>query len=138
MKRYLLDSGFLYALINKKEKRFSDVAKVSENVDGQILLPTVAITEVAYLVDRDLGTVALAQFIDLISNNQFVLAHPTTEDLKRAAEVVCQYADSKIDFVDAVLVAIAERENITDILTIDTRHFRLFRPTHCDAFTLFP
>jgi predicted nucleic acid-binding protein len=37
-----------------------------------------------------------------------------------------------------VLVAIAERLNITQVLTLDQRHFRLFRPQHCDAFDILP
>ncbi len=46
--------------------------------------------------------------------------------------------DSRLDFVDATVIAIAERLNITRILTIDKRDFGMVRPTHADAFDLLP
>jgi predicted nucleic acid-binding protein len=134
----LLDTGFLYALINQRESRHLDVLKAAETIQGTIYLPTVVTTEVAYLVQRDLGSQALADFVDMLAKESFVLVEPNPLDYQRAAAVIRQYADSHIDFVDAVLVAIAERLNIQRVLTIDTRHFRLFRPNHCIAFELLP
>ena len=134
----LLDTGFLYALINSQETRHTDVLKASQTVSGAIYLPTVVTTEVGYLVQRDLGTAALAEFVDMLADEVFISIEATPVDYRRAAEVIRQYADSHIDFVDAILVAIAERMNITRILTIDTRHFRIFRPKHCPAFDILP
>ena len=134
----LLDTGFLYALLNRNESRHEDVVRASANVQGAIYLPTVVTTEVAYLVQRDLGAESLAEFIEMLAAESFLLVEPTPEDYQRAAQVVRQYADSGIDFVDSVLVAIAERLNITRVLTIDARHFRMFRPKHCPAFELLP
>ncbi len=134
----LLDTGFLYALLNSKEKRHADVLRASQSVKGTIYLPTVVTTEVAYLVQRDLGSDALAEFIEMLASESFVLLEPTAADFQRAAAVVRQYRDSEIDFVDAILFSMAERLNITRVLTIDTRHFRMFRPKHCPAFDILP
>lgn len=134
----LLDTGFLYALLNRKESRHKDVLEASAKIRGEIYLPTVVTTEVAYLVQRDLGVESLAEFIELLAAESFVLVEPLPADYQRAAEVVRQYADSNIDFVDAILVATAERLNITRVLTIDARHFRMFRPKHCPAFEILP
>lgn len=134
----ILDTGFLYALLNAKESQHQNVLHVSRGLKGDIYLPTVVTTEVAYLVQRDLGHKALAEFIDLLASETFVLLEPSTDDYQRAAQVVRQYADSQIDFVDATLVAVAERLNIVRILTLDARHFRLFRPKHCVAFEILP
>lgn len=60
------------------------------------------------------------------------------QDIDRSAEILAQYIDSKIDFVDACVMAIAERLNIQTVLTIDQRDFRLFRPNHCANFILKP
>lgn len=49
-----------------------------------------------------------------------------------------QYADSRIDWVDCTIAAMAERLRITRILTLDQRHFRILRPTHTAAFDLKP
>ena len=134
----LLDTGFLYALLNRQESRHQDVLDASAKVRGAIYLPTVVTTEVSYLIQRDLGAESLADFIELLATESFVLVEPVAADCQRAAEVVRQYTDSNIDFVDAVLVAIAERLNITRVLTVDARHFRLFKPRHCVAFEILP
>ena len=59
------------------------------------------------------------------------------EDVRRTNEILEKYQDSKVDFVDCVIVAMAEQLNIQTILTVDQRHFRLFRPKHCPYFVLF-
>jgi uncharacterized protein len=60
------------------------------------------------------------------------------EDILRIAEILDRYADSRIDFVDASVMAVAERLNIVTVLTLDRRDFSLFRPRHCDGFVLIP
>jgi hypothetical protein len=40
--------------------------------------------------------------------------------------------------VDASITAVAERLDITRILTLDQRDFRIIRPRHCDYFELLP
>lgn len=135
---YLLDTGFLYALLNRKEQSHERVTATSRTIRGPIYLPTPVTTEVAYLVARDLGSEALATFVESLATSSFVLTEPVGNDYRRAAEIIRQYADARIDYVDAVLVAIAERLNITEVLTLDQRDFRLFRPKHCAAFAILP
>ena len=62
----------------------------------------------------------------------------TEKDLKRVNQILEQCADSQLDFVDAVIVAIAERLRITRILTLDRRDFSIMRPRHCDYFEILP
>jgi predicted nucleic acid-binding protein len=62
----------------------------------------------------------------------------TPPDLARAAELLEKYADNKVDFVDCVIVAMAERLNLTRVLTVDRRHFTVFRPKHCEYFEIAP
>lgn len=59
-------------------------------------------------------------------------------DVRRAADVMAVYLDSPIGFVDASIVAMAERLGVTRILTTDRRHFGLVRPSHVPAFELVP
>ena len=53
-------------------------------------------------------------------------------------QILEAYADLRIDFVDTTIVAVAERLKVTRVLTLDRRHFRVIRPSHCDTFTLLP
>ncbi len=84
------------------------------------------------------GYRALVKFLRSVAAGDFRLVPTELQDLERAAEVLEKYADSKVDFVDCVIVAIAERLNIECILTVDRRHFNLFRPRHCDVFEIVP
>ena len=60
------------------------------------------------------------------------------DDLTRTVEVMDKYLDTDLGFVDASLVAVAERLKIREILTTDRRHFSLIRPRHCASFVLKP
>jgi hypothetical protein len=39
---------------------------------------------------------------------------------------------------DASVIAVAERLGVTEIATIDSRHFPVVRPLHFETFTLLP
>ncbi len=135
---YLVDSGFLYSSLNKAEQSHARVAQVAASLTGRMLFPVPAIAEVAYLLRRDLGAAAVANFIGSLSHTGLILENPLAEDYQRAADIMRQYADAKLDFVDSLLAAIAERTNITCVLTLDQRDFRIIRPRHCAAFELLP
>ena len=135
---YLLDTGFLYGLLNAREQSHKVVRQAAERLDAIPFLPTPVTVELAYLIRRDLGAEALARFMSDLAQPRYALIAPTDADYSRAAAIVLKYADAQIDFVDAVLVAMAERLDIRRILTLDQRHFRLFRPRHCEAFELIP
>lgn len=135
---YLLDTGFFYALLNRNENLHVAVLAAAQTVVAPIYLPTPVTTEVAYLLLRDLGSDAVANFAESLADSDFILVEPQSDDYRRAAEIIRQYREARIDFVDAVIFAIAERMDITRILTIDQRDFRLFRPKHCPTFEIIP
>jgi predicted nucleic acid-binding protein len=134
----IVDSGFLYALINSREDRHRDVSEVVELLEEPMVLPISALTEVCYMIGRDLGPAELAAFVQNLANGDLILEGLTRDDLRRIAAVLAKYADARVDFVDAAIVALAERLKVTRILTLDRRHFELFRPQHCAAFEILP
>jgi len=54
------------------------------------------------------------------------------------AELTEQYIDMPLGTTDASVIALAERLDITEIATLDRRHFTAVRPRHLEAFTLLP
>ena len=138
MKRCLMDSGFLYALIDDTDRYSIAVKRALESIYEEIVLPIPAITETAYFISKNLGTFAHADFIHGLPEMNVIFEAPTPEDYVRSAEILRKYNDANIDFVDACIVAMAERLNITRILTIDRRHFGIFKPSHCDSFEILP
>lgn len=135
---YLLDTGFLYASLNNAESQHATTLGIISGIRENIILPVPAITETAYLLKRDIGIEAAADFVASLSSTALTLESPEPNDYQRAAEVMRQYADARLDFVDAIIVAIAERLEITCILTLDQRDFRIIHPRHCESFDLLP
>jgi uncharacterized protein len=70
--------------------------------------------------------------------SKYRLTELTPGDISRSVEILQKYADTRIDFVDASVAAVAERLDVTRILTLDQRDFSLIRPKHCDYFELLP
>ena len=93
---------------------------------------------VEHLLARDISNEAAADFIASLASTELTLEVPHQEDYSRSAEILRQYSDAKLDFVDALIVAIAERRNINRLLTLDRRDFQLIRPKHCGSFDLLP
>lgn len=135
---YSMDTGFWYASIDDSDGYYERVAPIAKNIREKVFIPIPVITETAYLILRNCGVEKLGAFLESLSTTNFSLETPTAENYKRAAEILRKYDDANIDFVDACIVSIAERLNITKILTVDRRHFGIFKPQHCEAFEILP
>jgi predicted nucleic acid-binding protein len=137
MESIIADTGFVVALANRSDLRHNDVRPVYLRYP-LILLPQLVLVEVAYLIGRDVGISAVVQFLQGLPASRFEIIAATDQDIVRTASLIEQYADSKVDFVDASVMAIAERLKIQIVLTIDQRDFRMVRPNHCESFILLP
>src|ERR1051325_8278333 len=129
----LLDSGFLFASLNASESEHEATIRVLENIREPIVLPVPAITEVTYLLARDINNEAAADFVASLAATELTLEIPRQEDYSSCAELLRQSYGAKLDFVDPLIVAIADRLTITRVLTLDRREFQLIRPRHCSA-----
>lgn len=109
-----------------------------ETHPGPLIVPTLVITEVAYLLATRLGAEVEVRFLGDLAAGAFVVEPVGAGDWLRIAELVARYRDLPLGTVDASVVATAERLGITAVATVDRRHFRVVRPDHVDAFTLLP
>jgi len=133
----LIDTGFLLAVLDADDDLHQGCAAALQQ-EAIRLLPDVVLPELAYLVLRELGYPPLISFLRAVAAGEMALVRTHTEDLERAADVLAKYADARVDFVDCVIVAMAERLNIRRIMTVDRRHFTLFKPRHCEYFEIAP
>ena len=138
MEQSIFDTGFLLAVFDEDDKHHQSCRVIYEKQLRNALLPDAVLPELAYLIKRELSMKALINFLRLVSTGEYNLVRTTGADLERAAEILEKYDDNNIDFVDAVIVAMAERLNITKILTVDRRHFSAFKPRHGAAFEILP
>jgi uncharacterized protein len=78
------------------------------------------------------------RFLGDLAAGTFAIEPVPAGDWLRIAELVATYRDLPLGTVDASIVATAERLAISDIATVDRRHFGVVRPAHADGFTLHP
>jgi len=109
-----------------------------ETHPGPLIVPTLVITEVAYLLGTRLGPEPEVRFLGDLADGAFSVEPVAAADWLRIAELVALYRDLPLGTVDASVVATAERLNIGEIATVDRRHFTVVRPSHVHAFTLMP
>jgi predicted nucleic acid-binding protein len=103
-----------------------------------MLLPAPIIAEVGYLLAREAGAHAEAVFLRSVAAGDFIPVELTSEDYDRMAALVEQYADLPLGTSDASVIALAERLDVTEVATLDLRHFTIVRPRHVQALTLLP
>ena len=133
----LLDTGFLLAVLDADDELHKSCSKALLTEPAPIL-PDVVLPELAYMILRELGYSVLIDFLNSIYKGELIMERANISDLARTATILEKYADSRVDFVDCAIVAMAERLNIQRILTVDHRHFQLFRPKHCKDFVIIP
>jgi uncharacterized protein len=134
----LVDTGPLVAA-GDLDARIHDVCvEALRRARPPRLVPGPVIAEVCYLLAREVGSGAEAAFLRSFGTGFLTPADLGPADLERAAELVERYADLPLGGTDACVVALAERHGVTDVATIDVRHFRVVRPRHVTAFTLVP
>ncbi len=107
-----------------------------ERHPGPLIVPTLVITEVAYLLATRLGPEPEVRFLGDLASGAFSVEPVAAADWLRIAELVARDRDLPLGTVDASVVAAAERLSIREIATVDRRHFTVVRPHHVEAFTL--
>lgn len=134
----LIDTSFLLALADAEDRNHSRALGLAQTINEPLILPIPVLPEICYLLASRLGHQAMRHFLSELTTSDTALEPITKADLQRITEVLNQYADSRLDFVDATIVTIAERKNIIRVLTFDRRDFSIIRPRHSPYFELLP
>ena len=124
----LVDTGILFALADR-----SDAWQSSHDM---LLAPVTILTEVAYLLRHRIGLEAELAFVTSLADGELAVENLGAKDWTRARDLMRTY--EWLGFVDATIVAIAERLKVRTLATTDRRHFGAVRPAHVERFTLVP
>lgn len=106
------DSGYVIAVMDFEDQHHKACVAVHRE-ESLIYLPQTALTEIVYFLQRSRGNKRAGSFLMTLANTKFRLIALEPADVHRAGELMDKYADSRLDFVDATAIAIAERLNIT-------------------------
>jgi predicted nucleic acid-binding protein len=133
----IADTSFVLAVGNKNDAQHKICVEVFQQ-QQIVYLPQSTLAEIAYMLGRSGGNLEVAGFLLRLSKTKYRVLPLAPEDLYRTAEILQQYADSRVDFVDATIVTVAERLKITRSLTLDRRDFGLVHPRHSAYFEILP
>ena len=134
----LVDAGPLIAAWAPRDP-FHEVVRRFLRIDRDPrVVPVPVVTEVGQMLLARVGIRAEAAFLRWMSSGAVTNECPGPSDYARAADLREQYADFPLGTVDALIVAIAERLEVTRLLTLDRGHFGAIRPLHCEAFEILP
>ena len=103
-----------------------------------LLVPAPVVAEVGYLLGRGGGARVESLFLRSIAEGDFEPTELARDDYARMADLVDQYADLPLGTTDAAVITLAERLHVTEVATLDRRHFTVVRPLHCPALSLLP
>ena len=134
----MVDAGPLYAYVDADDAHHAASLELLETHPGPLVIPMLVITEVAYLMATRLGVEPEVRFLGDLAAGEFSIDPVPAGDWLRIAELVATYRDLRLGTADASIVAASERLGVTEVATIDRRHFEVVRPRHVDAFTLLP
>lgn len=134
----IIDTGVFVAAANASEPNHAACSGLLSEATETLVVPAMVIAEATYMIERASGPAAEAIFLRSMSSTRYVIHPPTAADLRRAAELVAQYADLPLGGTDASIIALAERIREPVLATLDHRHFSVVRPRHVRAFDLRP
>ncbi|SCK10413.1 type II toxin-antitoxin system VapC family toxin [Streptomyces sp. WMMB 322] len=138
MSPLVVDAGPLYALLDRSDSWHKPCTELLETHTGPLVVPTLAIAEVAHLVERRLGPRTELLLAQDFAEGAFSAEPVRPEDWLRMAELTARYLDFPLGMVDASVVACAERLGAAEVATVDRKHFAAVRPRHVAGFTLLP
>lgn len=131
------DTSYVLAVAIETERMHRHCLAVHRQQDI-IYLPQTTLAEIGYFLTQYYGNEAMARFLVQLPQTKYRLVALEAADIVRTANLLQQYADTRVDFVDATIAAVAERLGITRILSLDQRDFHVIRPRHLDYFEILP
>jgi len=134
----VVDAGPLYAYVDSDDAHHSAALELLEGHCGPLIVPTLVITEVAYLLATRLGVAPEVRFLGDLASGALYVEPVAVADWLRSAELVARYRDLPLGTVDASVVAAAERLGVTEIATLDRRDFTVVRQPMSMRSPCFP
>jgi len=134
----LLDTSGLLSALDESQRHHHECATLLGEAAPPLLLSPFVLAELDYLLVRHIGRRAQAALLEEVARGAYQLEPFAAADVARAKEVIEQYADLEIGLADASIVVLAERHAVTEVLTLDQRHFRAMRVERRKRFKVLP
>jgi predicted nucleic acid-binding protein len=128
----------LFAIYDRSDADHGGCRELIEQTREHLIIPAPVLVEIDQLGTARVGPQLMLNLLDEIEQGVYQVLDLVRDDLRRINELLEQYADSRIGFVDAAVLAIVERLNEPKLATLDRRHFGILRPRHVESLNLLP
>jgi predicted nucleic acid-binding protein len=132
----LLDTGAALAILNQRDPWHTLCVETLGQLRFPLLTSEAVLTELFHLFGRFRSDTESAW--TFIRSGALTLATIAEDELPRLHALMNRYADHPMDFADATLVYLAERESISTIFTVDHADFSTYRIAGRRRFRVLP
>ncbi len=93
-------------------------------------------TEAMYLLE--FSPQAQSALLEMVERDAIRVLPVESGDLPAIRRLMQKYAELPMDFADATLVHVANRENVRTVFTLDRRDFSIYRLSRRRSLTIVP
>ncbi len=134
----LIDTNIIVASSIRQDKNNARaIAALSRERTERLLVVSPVLVEVFYLVATRISYDSAIEAIRRVRSTIKIISLEEA-DMIRMEQIMERYRSAHFDYADTAIMAVAERLNITRIMTFDRRDFSIYRPTNADTFELLP
>jgi predicted nucleic acid-binding protein len=132
----LIDTGAILAIVEADDQWHSACLKALQSARIPLLTTEAVLTEMFHLTGKNAHNIEKAwKFV----RSGALTVHPMSDsDLPELHALMAQYEDRPMDFADATLVHLANRESLSLILTVDRDDFETYRIGGRKRFSILP
>lgn len=132
----LVDTGALLALLDADDRWHRPCVSTFEQLRLPLVTSTAVLAELFHLLRPWEGELRAAW--SLLRSGAITVSPLDDEDLPELERLMRKYADRPMDFADAALVRLAERESLLTVFTIDFDDFETYRTGAGRALRVIP
>jgi uncharacterized protein len=136
IERVLIDTGPIVALFSRNDAHHRRCSEALTALTPPLFTCWPVVTEAAWLLRK--RPEALQKLFASFGGGLFALLAIDASDLPGIAAIMKQYESSGVQFADAALAHLADRENIRTAFTTDRRDFSIIRLKRNRILKLLP
>jgi uncharacterized protein len=133
----LIDTGPLVALFDHHEEHYEACCQEARALPGRLYTCLPVITEAAYLLNR-CDSRLVRMLFDAVADGVYKLLPLDQDDFSQINGLMRKYQDLALDFADAALMHIADRDDIDTVFTLDRRDFHVYQTSKGRSLTIIP
>jgi hypothetical protein len=134
--RALADTGALLAYLDRSDRWHERCRTAFVDFRLPLVTSTAVLTELFHLVGDSRRETEVAW--EFVASGVLSIASLSDRDLPDLVDLMRRYHDRPMDFADATLVHIAQRESLSTVFTVDHDDFETYRIGGRKRFRILP